>query len=128
MRDVVTRMRFEERELKPYAEPVSSSELREGVVYFAVQFVDEEMLIPTMEPLVFIGRNLNPEDVGQLYFQDAGSYRQGLRHTSATGEDDSATLYQQAEAQVSHIFEYDRALDALMACSLRRQKAPASEL
>jgi len=29
-------MRFEERLLKPYAEPVSFSELRQGVIYFSV--------------------------------------------------------------------------------------------
>ena len=33
-------MHFEGRELKPYAEPVSKSELREGETYFAVNYVD----------------------------------------------------------------------------------------
>jgi hypothetical protein len=71
---------FDGRELKPYAEPVSSSELSEGTVYFAVNFVDEEMLIPTMETLVFVGRNLEPDDVGEVYFQDVASYREGVRY------------------------------------------------
>jgi hypothetical protein len=51
---------FDGRELKPYAEPVSSNELEEDAVYFAVNYVDDEMLIPLMETLVFIGRNLEP--------------------------------------------------------------------
>jgi hypothetical protein len=39
-------MRFEARELKSYAEPVTASQLREGEIYFSVQFADESMLIP----------------------------------------------------------------------------------
>jgi hypothetical protein len=42
-------MRFEERELKSYAEPVTPNLLTEGEVYFSVQFADEDMLIPIME-------------------------------------------------------------------------------
>src|SRR6266403_3471965 len=66
-------MRFEERELKPYAEPVLAPDLKEGSVYFAVQYLDEGMLTPEMEALIFIGKNLGQGDVGQLYFQDAVS-------------------------------------------------------
>jgi len=55
-------MRFEERELKPYAEPVAASLLKQGEVYFSVQFADEDMLVPIMETLVFAGRNLDPND------------------------------------------------------------------
>lgn len=73
-------MYFEGRELTTYAEPVSSSELREGEVYFAVNYVDDDMLIPVMETVVFIGRNLEPDDVGQVYFQDVESYREGVRY------------------------------------------------
>jgi hypothetical protein len=51
-------MRFESRELKPYAEPVVAAELKEGSVYFAVTFADEDTLIPTMETVVFVGRDL----------------------------------------------------------------------
>ena len=42
-------MRIEERTLKPYAEPVSVERLEVGEVYFAVNFVDEEMLVPSLE-------------------------------------------------------------------------------
>ena len=51
-------MRFEERELKSYAEPVTADLLEEGKVYFSVQFADSDMLIPIMETWVFAGRNL----------------------------------------------------------------------
>ncbi|MDR3748415.1 MAG: hypothetical protein P4M04_09720 [Acidobacteriota bacterium] len=69
--------RFEERELPPYAEPVLVNELKEGSVYFFVNYVDEEGLIPQMETVIFIGRNLEAADVGRVYFQDIDSYRGG---------------------------------------------------
>jgi hypothetical protein len=80
-------MRFEERELKPYAQPVSVGNLKEGEVYFSVTFIDDEMCIPTMETLVFIGRDLNNDDSGRLYFQDVDSYMEGIRYDSAQEED-----------------------------------------
>jgi len=42
-------MRFEARELKHFAVPVSPEELRSGETYFAVLFVDDHRLIPTPE-------------------------------------------------------------------------------
>ena len=41
-------MHFEGRELKPYAEPVTASELKQGSVYFSVTFADDDMTIPVM--------------------------------------------------------------------------------
>jgi hypothetical protein len=115
-------MRFEERELKPYAEPVSAGALREGEVYFSAQFADEGMIIPIMETWVFVGRNLDPEDADgdRLYFQDVESYGQGIRYNSA--ESDNATFQTSSERSINHFFEYEQALDQLMKCSLRRRK------
>jgi len=115
-------MRFEERELKPYAEPISAADLKEGSIYFAVTYADDEMLIPTMETIVFIGRNLDPVDDGRVYFQDINSYRRGVRYETAT-DDDYAHFSSGSEAEVKHIFAYEHALEALMACSLRRRAA-----
>jgi len=110
-------MRFEERELKPYAETVPLGELKEGTIYFAVNFLDDAMLVPTMEPKVFIGRDMDPQEPG-LYFQDADSYQQGIRFGS-TVEAPEAAFDIGAE---QHIFEYEKALDVLMQCALRRKK------
>jgi hypothetical protein len=113
-------MRFEQRELKPYSEPVAVEDPREGIVYFAVNFLDKEMLIPTMEPVVFVGRNLDRDDNDRFYFQDADSYREGIRYGTAGAEDD-ATFY--SGAAPNHIFDYEHALDCLLACALRRNEA-----
>ncbi|HXI91803.1 MAG TPA: hypothetical protein VNO24_17455 [Blastocatellia bacterium] len=112
-------MRFEARELMPYGEPVSATELQEGSIYFAVTFVDEDMLIPTMETLVFVGRNLETGDIGKVYFQDVHSYRAGIRY-GPDAEDEWAEFQTASEDSVNHIFEYEPALDQLLRCSLRR--------
>jgi hypothetical protein len=116
-------MLFEQREVNPYAEPVPAAELEAGTVYFAVTFVDQEMLIPVMETVVFVGRDLEADDAGQLYFQDVDSYQRGVQY-GAVPEDEQANFYIGPEAEMGHIFEYERALDILMVCSLRRRGVP----
>jgi hypothetical protein len=109
-------MRFEERELKPYAEPVLPDQLQEGKVYFSVIFLDEDGLVPIMEPRVFIGSKAET-------FQDSHFYRRGIRFESPYA-DDEATFETGAGR---YMFEYERALDVLMACALRRRKFPTKE-
>lgn len=77
-------MKFGERELKPYAEPVSASELKEEEVYFAVQFADQDMLIPVMETLVFVGRERSTASKQYVRFQTIDSYNAGIRYATAT--------------------------------------------
>jgi hypothetical protein len=114
-------VKFDGRELQSYAEPVSSTELREEAIYFAVNYVDDEMLIPSMETLVFIGRNLEPGEVGRVYFQDVQSYREGFRYDSDS-EDELAKSETGSENEIGHIFDYERALEVLMRCSIRRKQ------
>jgi hypothetical protein len=111
-------MKFEERELKEYAEPVLPDQLREGQVYFAVVFLDKDGLVPSMEPRVFVGAKAESEG-NKLYFQDFVSYQRGIRFESPNA-DEEATFITGAGR---YIFEYERALDLLMACALRRRKA-----
>jgi hypothetical protein len=117
---------FEEREIKPYAEAVSATELKIGEVYFFVNYVDH-LLTPTMETVVFIGRNLEEGDVGILYFQDVRSYRQGVSYEWTTEGNSKATIYAALESQTAHIFEYEQALDGLLGCWLRRRKEGQSK-
>ena len=81
-------------------------------MYFALTFVDEDMFIPTMETVVFVGRDLEPGDVGRVYFRDVCSVTEGL--------DSAEWDYTASVDSISHIFEFDRALDQLLACSIRR--------
>jgi hypothetical protein len=94
-------MRFEERELKPQAEPVLPDQLQEGRV-----FAD-----------IFLDAKTEPEG-NKLYFQDFASHRRGIRFESPNA-DEEATFVTGAGR---YIFEYGRALDVLVACALRRRK------
>lgn len=85
----------------------------------SVQYADENLLVPIIETLVFAGKNLDNEHAELLYFQNAESYRQGIRYGSAEAE--NATFQLAREDKVNHIFEYERALDELMKCSLKRK-------
>ena len=114
-------MLFEAREIKSYAEPVSASELEMGSIYFFVEFYDDEMLIPILQPVVFVGEDLEPEDRGEVYFQDAGSFLEGTRYANVS-EENPATFYAGSRDEVGHVFEYERALEVLMGCSLRRKR------
>lgn len=96
-------MRFEARELKPYAQPVTAGLLKEGDVYFSVQFADSEMLIPVVEAWVYAGRKLDSKDgEDHLYFQDVESYRLGIRYDTATDENSSFQVA--TEQGLNHIF------------------------
>ena len=119
-------MRFEARELKNFAEPVPLGELKEGVVYFQVAFIDNEMCLPRLEPVVYIGKDISPGDVGQLYFQDAASYRDGFRFGDASQETAQAVFTQTPAARSISVYDYERALEILMSCSLRRQGIPGT--
>ena len=83
---------------------------------FAVHFLDDDMLVPELRPLVFIGWNLEADDASRLYFQDADSYLNGVRH----GDGKEADIHC-VEDKTPFVFEFDRALDVLLRCSIKRQ-------
>lgn len=110
-----------ERKLKPYAEPISADELVEGRTYFLVNFIDKDGLIPTVETMVYVGKNLETTDTNQVYFQDVESYGRGIRYGST--EDGECASFQTGSAdELGHVFDYEHALDVLLACSVRRKK------
>jgi hypothetical protein len=125
---------FEGRELKSYGEFVRSADLEVGRVYFRMGYVDADSALPELAPLVFLGRNLDPEHPG-LYFQDAASYLDGERYESidwaaSQSEPDegpeiwrrhSVEFHVLPETQYASVFEYEKALDQLLACSLSRK-------
>lgn len=112
-------MRFEERELRDYAVPVTADSLQKEHVYFSLQFADEELLIPILQPLVFLGKHiLRGPDL--LHFQNFESYCQGIRFDPAK-ENDQHLFQVAAPNSLNHIFEFEEALNILLMCSLRRR-------
>jgi hypothetical protein len=112
---------FPATELKPYAEPVSPQEMKEGRVYFALQFLDKDLLVPVLQPLVFLGYNLDGDDPDLRYFQDFGSFLAGVRFPACEQEGlECFEAYGPDEGK--HIFEYHHALEVLMRCALQRHE------
>ena len=114
-------MQFEAREFKQYSEPIRATALKQGSVYFSLNFSDEDLLVPCLEPVVFVGNNLDPEDQGLiLYFQDIDSHREGISFDTVT-KSEEAVFQHGSESEFKHIFEYERGLDELMKCAIRRK-------
>ena len=92
---------FAATDLKPYAEPVPSEELRQGQVYLALQFVDEDLLVPVLQPLLFLGWNLDGDEPRVRFFQDYESFVAGVRYASRS-ETDSVYFEAYSEGEGSH--------------------------
>ncbi len=118
-------MRFEGRDLTTHAEPISASALSEAQIYFFVYYVDDDLLIPLMETVVFVGRYVSSEGTDLLRFQDVGSYQRGIRFGSPESEE--AQFQGATENGINHLFDYEHALDELMRCALRRQRGSNAE-
>jgi hypothetical protein len=108
--------RFEARDLKPYLDYVESADLVQGELYFALQFLDEDMLIPELRPVVFVGRDCEPGDAGVLYFRDVETYVDGVSDGFGPG---SASFDSIPEGS-PFVCEFEQVLDGLLTCSLRR--------
>lgn len=112
-------MKFAARELKPYYEPVEYQDLEVGIEYFIVRFVDDDMLIPTIESLIYIGEDLLEEDEGSCYFQDIESYLDGISFPNDERVNE-AVVHRQPKNELSSICSFESSLNELLKCSLRR--------
>ena len=109
-------LHFPAREIPPYGEYATAGTLIEGQTYFRVGFVDQQMRIPELTALVFIGRNLAENDSDALYFQDAASYLDGIRF----GDGNESVEYHTVDAETPFVYDFERALDQLLHYSLTR--------
>ena len=117
---------FPETVLKPYAEPAAASEMKKGRVYFACHFMDEEMFVPILTPMIYLG-NLDPNEPELRLFQNFDSFRCEVRYPEDySGHEDSFEWYGPDEGK--HIFEFDRALETLMRCAIRRKESADPDL
>jgi hypothetical protein len=117
---------FPARKLKPYAQPVDPARMEKGRVYFALQYLDYALFVPFLEPLIFLGFNLDRKNPDIRFFQGYESYIAGVRYKRARKAHRSDFhLYGPDEGK--HIFDYEHALEGLMSCALRRQQASAAK-
>ena len=126
-------LHFEARDVPPYGEPVQGPDLVEGHVYFFLHYADDELLCPSLQPVVFLGRNLRSGDTARVYFQDLFSFRNGDRYDPALDEDVEESLgsslthttcavFCGSEQETGHVFMFEKALNLLLACSIRRSQ------
>lgn len=97
---------------------VAASDLFVGEVYFVVAYIDQEKTIPTIDSLVFIGRNLLGETDGSLYFQDVESHAE---HGPMKAIDSDATIVVTEAQPPPNLFRLEGVLDELSRCKMRRQ-------
>jgi hypothetical protein len=106
--------------------PVRPGDLKENWVYFLLDYVDREFLIPTLQATIYIGRNLNKGDQGLIYFQDAKSFYSGLRYSGGSPIP-AADIFTISELEEdTPVVEYENALAELAECEFRRKSAGLS--
>lgn len=117
----MTHIRFESRDLNDYAEPVDPSSLETGKTYFLLHYADAQLLIPFMEPLLFVGRNMTPGDSDKLYFQRYPELQEVSEEETGLAERAElvVALY---PVDLGAIFTFEKALEQLLKCSIRRDK------
>ena len=117
---------FPARQLSRSQKHVDESDLREGEVYFTVSYLDDDMRIPLLTPVVFLGRRLESDDAeGMLHFQDYDSYRQGVRWNDLQPDDIRGvhgTITSIESGESTDVSDFEHALESLLRCSLRRHQ------
>ena len=105
------------RKLNLFAEPVSEADLSVGETYYSVTFVDGDARVPILEPVVYLGKDLEPDCPGCFHFQDAGSHLSGIGNME--------TVHRTFEGEsVKHIFSLEKGVDVLQRCLLRQSDDP----
>lgn len=106
----------------PVVETVDPSDLVLGEVYYAVQFLDDDLTIPIVEPLVFIGWNrFGDETVKVAYFQNAETHRQGVRFETTTAENPADFLGAEEDG-LSYIYDFEGLVQSISATAHRRSQ------
>ncbi|HEX8611482.1 MAG TPA: hypothetical protein VF800_09365 [Telluria sp.] len=103
-----------------YAEPIGASELKQGNLYFMLNYFDEDLLIPELQTLVFLGRDVTGGGDSLLYFQDIQSYTTRGPYPNST--DGPGDIFNCTDDQLGCIFRLDKAVSALQNCVRRREK------
>jgi hypothetical protein len=113
---------FDKREIDLYAQHVTYDELTVGGDYYMISYADGDFRIPIMESLIYLGKDIVGDSPTEtLYLQDMESYRAGVRITDKP-ERGTYELYGLKPDQLDMLFDFERALEELMRCSMQREK------
>ena len=102
---------------------VFTSDLSAGSVYFMLNYYDEDMLVPEMKTLVFLGRNIDEscateEDL--FYFQDYGSFSE--MESISHHEDICGEIICCKRAELNGIYNLENVIALLTRCLDRRAR------
>lgn len=129
-------IRVAERDIHRYAVHVEPKDLQVGHVYFRLSYVDDQMFVPELVPLVFVGQDLDDagsDGTARFYFQDAGSYFAGVRWGDPPAPLDGVSEEDRLEQILSRghfevfvdqqvsVLLFENALNLLILCSMRRE-------
>ncbi len=88
----------------------SPNKFNEGDVYFAITYVDSELLFPIIRSLVFIGTNIEgSEEKDQWYFQDVRSYCDSgaVTFTENTDANEQVEVHRFDRSGLSVLFDFE---------------------
>jgi|SRR6185312_2676488 len=97
---------------------VSADELKKDSTYFMVSFFDNDLLIPEITTVIYLGKDIFGEGDGSHYFRDY----------SAVAEADSATanaVIEAEEGRLDNFFAIGGLVQLLQDCQKRRQRRRA---
>lgn len=114
------RLVFPERELSDAAESVDGGALKVGTVYYKVEFMDAQLSIPSMTPVVFAGRVAEGPHEGDFLFQDYESYQRGARYDEASNQ--AAEFEAFAAEDGPSVFDFEGAVECLLRAWIRRSR------
>jgi hypothetical protein len=106
--------------MKARAKSVKPSDLVQGTTYFMVSYLDDHMSVPTVEPIVFLGRSIHGDSDGKLYFQDAPSHIHGGPYPeNMTDEQDLLSF---PDHGLGSILTLEEAVEELQRCLARKRR------
>lgn len=94
-----------------------------GHLYFMYAYDDENLRVPSIESLVFVGKNLEKGEDETWYFQDAlsyellGSYPEFTKNVNKKG---NVTIHTFSDVDVHRIKDLKGLMEELKECLLRR--------
>lgn len=98
---------------------IRPDDLVEGKTYFRLNYVDLDLRIPALEPLVFLGASERTADQSYFEFQDASSYFSALEEDETTHHESPGFVMLFSQDQLQAIFDLPSVIAELQLCLSR---------
>lgn len=98
-------------------------EYNAGDLYFLVFYEDELLRVPSIDPVVYIGKDLKKNDEDVWYFQDASTYElygPFIEITDFSGKEDEIEVHTFSESGVTYVKNIEGLIKEMNKCIVRR--------